>query len=66
MEKSLSNYNPSVNILTNVETIDTNKYKEKTDGAFNRKFDTQNRQKPVMALFFAQILYLCIAYMRIL
>ena len=29
MEKSLSNYNPSVNILTNVETIDTNKYKEK-------------------------------------
>lgn len=29
MEKSLSNYNPSVNILTNVEIIDTNKYKEK-------------------------------------
>ena len=31
----------------------------------NRKFDTQNPQKPVMALFFAQILILCIAYMRI-
>ena len=30
-----------------------------------RKFDTQNPQKPVMALFFAQILILCIAYMRI-
>ena len=31
----------------------------------SRKFDTQNPQKPVMALFFAQILILCIAYMRI-
>ena len=29
MEKSLSNYNPSVNILTNVEINDTNKYKKK-------------------------------------
>lgn len=31
----------------------------------SRKFDTPNPQKPVMALFFAQILTLCIAYMRI-
>ena len=34
-------------------------------GKTTRKFDTQNPQKPVMALFFAQILILCIAYMRI-
>jgi len=29
MEKSLSNYNPNVNIITNAKIIDTNKYKEK-------------------------------------